>query len=212
MWFITALFLLRIIMWLFLKLNKKYSSNIFINIIIAFLIAGVGIKLGHLIHMPWSFDIALVALYFGYIGYEFKQHSFFDKKTIPIIIINSVCLIVWILDFKYSGLSMNNREYFIPILSLNGAVCASVIIIWLSKLLDKINIKFLNVFLSYCGINSLIILIFHTCVYFSVNWALLFTLRLLISITIIEIINLIPLTRKIFGSKSFLDVCKEIYR
>lgn len=209
-WFLPCLFLVRIFLWLFLKLTEKFKTNDFINCLIAFAITGIGVFIGQYVKLPWSLDISLAVLYISYIGYLLNKYSYFKKRILLIITIISAIICSYIEYNQYSfPFELNNRIYTNPLLSINTAIGLSIIVIEFSMLLEKIKITYLNLFLKYLGINSLIILLVHGLAY-SHKSALYCTLwRLFISIIIIEILALIPATKKIFSAVSIVSVFKE---
>lgn len=207
LWFVFCLFVVRLFLWIFITLTEK--KPIFFNLLLAFLLALMGTYIGKHVFLPWSIDIALVALYFAYTGYLLKKYKILDKKLF--------CATMWFLilimlysDFQYMyNLGMNDRIYSVPLLTLNAAIILSTGLIYISKLLEKLNFVFFNLFLKYLGINSLIIMMFHGTV-FSYKGFIICTLwRLLISIILIETLALIPHINKIFSAHSFTSVLKQ---
>ena len=216
-WFPPCLFLERIFLWTFLTLTERLKTNDLVNCFIAFCITGIGTFIGHYAKLPWSIDIALALLYVTYIGYLLNKYSFFKKKLLPLII-SVAAIFCGYIEYKYYGqtlykynfaLELNNRIYFNPLLSLNTAIGLSIILIKFSMLLEKMRITYLNLFLKYLGINSLNILLFHMFAYSHKSSFLCIVWRLFISIVIIEILALIPATKKIFSTVSIFSVFKE---
>lgn len=228
-WFLPCLFLVRILLWIFLKLVKIFKTNDIINCIIAFFITLTGIYIGKYIKLPWSLDISLVALYIAYIGYLLNKYAYYKKKFLSaiIIIITSICTYF---DYKYFGLDLNDRIYTNPIISINTAIGLSILVIEISMLLEKVQITYLNLFLKYLGVNSIIILLSHHIAY-SDKLNLVMTLlknmlnimptnpylygifitiwRLIVCILIIEIFTLIPAIKKIFSAVSIISIIQE---
>ena len=228
-WFLPCLFLVRIFLWTFLKLTKKFESNDFVNCIIAFFITSSGILIGKYIKLPWSFDIALSVLYITYIGYLLNKYNFFKKKFL-LLFTYAGALILGYIDYKYFGLDLNSRIYTNPFISLNTAIGLSIIVIRFSMLLEKINITYLNLLLKYLGLNSLIILLSHHLAYsekfticqtiftkvlmvipdYSYKFGICLTIwRFAASIAIIELLALFPATKKIFSAVSIVSIFKE---
>ena len=207
-WFLPCLFIVRILLLQFLKFTEKIKTNDFINCIIAFCIAFIGVIIGKYVKLPWSIDIALSVLYVSYIGYLLKKHSFFKNKTL-LILTSILALIAGYYDYKYFGLSLNERVYTNPAVSLNAAIGLSIIVMELSMLLEKIKITYLNLFLQYLGINSLIIILTHTFANSSKGGICCTLIRLLISIVFIEVLAIIPSTRNIFSAVSILTIIKD---
>ena len=209
MWFLFCLFLTRILFWVFLKLAKRVKSNKIINIIAAFIIAYTGTKIGGIIKLPWSFDIALVTVYFAYIGYLMKQTDFLFKRTkwqIGLILIVSIILLA--VDFKYFGLSMNERFYSNPLVSLNGAICGSIIVFYVSIFLSKLNsikwVSILNSFFAYLGINTIVIMLVHCAAHSSISYFINTAFRLLMSVVYVEFLARIPFLKDVYQAKSIM--------
>lgn len=207
-WFIFCLYLVRILLYGFIKVTKKYKTNDFVNCIIAFCISLLGVFIGKYVKLPWSFDIALAVLYVSYIGYLLKKYSFFKKKTL-LIVVNIVALIAGYFDYKYFGLSINERIYTNPIVSLNTAIGLSILVMEFSMLMEKMKITYLNLFFKYLGVNSLIIMLAHIYANSSKGGICCTLIRLLISIVFIEVLALIPSTRNIFSAISILTLIKN---
>lgn len=212
MWFLYCLFVVRIFLWAFLKFEKKFNINNIIGAIIAFCFAYLGCLIGKHIFLPWSIDIAMVALYLAYIGYLLNHKHLLNTKIIYKIFISIVAFIMLYIDFKYYGLSMNDRYYTNPFISLNTAILASVIVFYLSmviehwqktKILNKINI-----FLQYLGVNSLFIMIIHSLASSSINSFVNTCFRILVSVIIIEFTSRIPVMKDVFKLKSIVSFTK----
>lgn len=204
MWFLYCLVIVRILLWCLLKISEKFKAGVLMNLFMTSALILVGAKIGQIIKLPWSIDIALVALFIAYAGYLCKEFNIFKNIKFSIFIL-PVAFLLGYIDFKYFGLSMNERYYSnYPIVSICIAVILSIALVYISKLLE--NIKFLNKFLGYLGTNSLIIMIFH-CIPHSSHGHVICTLwRLLISVFIIEIIAYIPQLRNIYGAKSMKEI------
>ena len=110
MWFLFCLICVRMLLYGYLKFNENFKTNIILNIFLTSIISLIGVQIGQLYKLPWSFDIALVAFYIAYIGYLFKFYNIFDKIKYPLLLFLITILSSYI-DYKYFGLSMNNRFY-----------------------------------------------------------------------------------------------------
>lgn len=207
-WFIFCLYLVRILLYEFIKLTEKYKIHDFVNCIIAFCISILGVFIGKYVKLPWSFDIALAVLYVSYIGYLLKKYSFFKKKTL-LIIASIAALIAGYFDYKYFGMSINERIYTNPVVSLNAAIGLSILVMEFSMLMEKMKITYLNLFFKYLGVNSLIIMLAHTYANSSKGGICCTLIRLLISILFIEVLAIIPSTRNIFSAVSILTIIKD---
>lgn len=212
LWFLFCLFVLRILLFGFLKITDKYKIHDVVNIILAFLLSLLGVFIGKHIKLPWSIDIAFGVMYIAYIGYLLKKHNILEKTKIYYLVIPFIAIVLFVwncVKYKYFGLSLNERYYSIPIISLNLSLILSFIAISISKFLEKINIGFLNLFFKYLGINSIVILIFHTSVYYSKDNLLCTVGRIFICFFVIEFLALIPGINKIFGAKSLISIIKN---
>ena len=207
MWFLFCLIVLRIFLYAFLKLTDKFNTPIAVNIIITLIIIHFAAEHSQILKLPWSADIALVALNIAYIGYLFKKYSVFQKRKWALLLV-PLALVLGYFDFKYLGLSMNERFYSAyPVISVSISVLLCVLICYMSIFLEKIRI--LNKLLAYLGINSLIIMIFH-CVSSSSHGGVICTLwRLLICVLIIEGFAQIPQLKSLYGAKSVFEVFKQ---
>lgn len=204
MWFLFCLVCVRFLLWSFLKITKKINCPIWINLILSSGLLFLGAFIGQKIKLPWSFDIALVALFIAYIGYELKQINFFSKIKYSGFVI-PIALILSYFDYKYLGLSMNERHYSAyPLIAVSVAVVITMALMFVSRFIEKVPV--VNKFLAYLGINSLIIMLFHSLPHSSVGAGICVIWRLFVSILIIEVLAFIPRLAKIYSAKSVLDV------
>jgi acyltransferase len=214
-WFLPCLFYAQIIFWVILKLTNSLSKVLQSALVILVCLSGYFI--GKFIFLPYSVDIALYSQVFMYTGYMLRKSKFFDRK-IPLFIL-IMFFLFWIYDIKFAGLSMNNREYFNPLISVTGAISACILVLVLSKYLTEVKnlyIQLISKLLNYCGEISLIILIFHpfdTDIFqwflyvpgfLYANWFNLTVFRLTYSILIAQLLYLFPITRQIYFDKKKL--------
>ena len=206
MWFLFCLICVRMLLYGYLKFNENFKTNIILNIFLTSIISLIGVQIGQLYKLPWSFDIALVAFYIAYIGYLFKFYNIFDKIKYPLLLFLITILSSYI-DYKYFGLSMNNRFYSSnPIISVNISILISVTLIYICILIEKKQ-NFCNKFLAYLGANSLIIMIFHTLTSRGNSYGSIICvfIRIIYCIVIIEFFALIPQLKSIYGAKSIKE-------
>ncbi len=209
MWFLYCLFLVRVLLLGFINVTKKMRIPIYLNLVIAWLLAYCGVKIGQIIKLPWSLDIALVALYIAYIGYLLRESNFFEKKKFAWIII-PVCCVLTYFDYKYFGLSMNNRFYSSnPFMSVNCAILMTMVLIYISQFIEKLKIFGLDIFLKYLGINSLIIMVYHGLAHSSIGPGVNTIWRIFVCILIIECFALIPFLKNVYSAVSIMDVFKR---
>lgn len=214
LWFLPSLFSAIIIFYFFLKLFEKYS--VAVQSIIIILLALAGYMIGkHVLLLPWSIDISLVAQIFMFSGYLMQKYRIFEKKS-PIWLLAAAAGI-WILDLYMGGINMSEREYNNPAVSTIGAIAASYLIMKLSCFLSK-SASFYYMAISYIGRQSLVILCFHqldtfVCapiiirysallwLYQNNLWIILTGVRVSCSLLIAEIIKRLPLVKSVYYPK-----------
>ena len=204
LWFYFCLFILKIMLFGFIKFTQKFKTSIILNILFCCSISIIGTKIGRHFPLPWSTDIALVALYFAYFGYLIKEFKILDNKKL-ILPITIICIIIGYFDFHYGLLKMNNRGYSnYPLLTINGAIALSILMMYLSKLIA--NLKCFSTyakFLQYIGANSMVIMFAHMLITTFDNIPLLALISDIIgALIIVEILNLIPQMRECYQIKS----------
>ncbi len=216
MWFLCCLFVTRCLFCCIMTRFRFVERNVWYALPIIVLLSYLGIRMGKFNVYPWSIDIALVSLYFLYFGFIIRKYDLFYKTS------NYLYLFLfafWLYDISKGGISMNNRDYLNPLISINGAICGTVVLgklcIVFERLLENgifkrfwFIDKFLENlmrFLAFAGKNSLIILIFHTMdtgffhfdklfpIYTSVvaqpNYVVWFMLRMIFSFIMIYLIR-----------------------
>lgn len=207
MWFLYCLFVVRILFWVYLKFIEKFKIPTAISFIISFCIAFLGVEIGKVIKLPWSIDIALVAIYLSYVGYLLKKSNFFNWNKYIHILLSIVFIILGYIDYKYFGLSMNERYYSNPLMSLNGAIAISILIFYFANIMEKLNDKIfihnINNICGYIGQNTIIIMLVHMFAHSSISYGGCVCFRLFVSILIIEILSRIPIINDIMCAKSY---------
>ena len=204
MWFLYCLVVVRILLWCLIKFSEKFKYSVFIDLFITSVLVLVGAKIGQIVKLPWSIDVALVALFIAYAGYLCKEFNIFNNIKFCIFIL-SIAFLLGYIDFTFLGLSMNDRYYSnYPLVSIYIAVILSIALVYISKFLE--NIKIFNKFLAYLGANSIIIMIFHGIPHSSHGHVICTLWRLFISVIIIEIIASIKFSKNIYGAKSIKEI------
>lgn len=207
LWFLLCLICVKILLWTFLKITYKLKLYLFLKILLLLVFAQIGANLGQIIRLPFSFDVALVAVYISYIGYLTKEYNLIHKRKFFIILFPFAIFFGYI-GLRFLGLDMNNRFYsHYPLLMINISIIMSLMLIYFCKIIEKIPV--FNLFLAYLGINSLCIMIFHTVAYSTYSFIACFSIRLAVSILIVEIISFIPFIKNIYGAKSIRNVIKQ---
>lgn len=163
-WFVCCLFLARNIYVILMRLSEKYRFICPWGIL---LLAFWGYLLGkYYAFMPWSLDVALVALIFIGVGNWLRKENFFDKSYCYTLIIPAT---IWIY-FMRMGISIElaTRSYPFGIFSVIEAIAGSIAMIAIAKLFNRS--KLMTVIFSWIGKNSMIILGIHCLELMYFNW------------------------------------------
>ena len=163
-WFVCCLFLARNIYVILMRLSEKYRFICPWGIL---LLAFSGYLLGkYYAFMPWSLDVALVALIFIGVGNWLRKEEFFNKNYCYTLIIPAA---VWIY-FMRMGISIElaTRSYPFGIFSVIEAIAGSIAMIAIAKLFNRS--KLMTVIFSWIGRNSMIILGIHCLELMYFNW------------------------------------------
>lgn len=222
LWFLLALFCVEIMFFLSYKITKKW--NIMLKSIFYFFISYLGILIGSKMIIPWNLDISLVAIFFVFVGYEFRSFKIIEKfskqkNEINYIIIIVVLFALWFFTMKNSSLSMDDRIYHNFVYIYISAVSASVILFSLSyKIQDLKFLSVINRLLSYIGMETLIILAVHIRVKSNTPyWSCLryndfcFAVYLILfSLMIGLVIKQIPILNKIYYPNINKNKCKDL--
>jgi len=210
LWFLPSLFSAIIIFYFFLKLFEKYS--IAIQSIIIILLAFAGYMIGmHVLLLPWSIDISLVAQIFMFSGYLMRKYMIFEKKA-PIWLFFAAAS-VWILDLYMGGIDLSERVYNNLAVSTIGAIAATYLLMKLSYFLSN-SISFCYKPITYIGRQSLVIFCFHMFdiwifppmisysarlwLYQNNYWIILTGFRLCYSLLIVKTIKLLSLLKSAY--------------
>ena len=163
-WFVCCLFLARNIYVMLMKLLERYRRICpWVILSLAFL----GYLMGkYYAFMPWSLDVALVALIFIGVGNWMRKVELWEKSYCYTLVIPAV---IWIY-FLRMGISIELaiRSYPLGIFSIIEAIAGSMVIISIAKLLNKS--KVITVIFSWIGRNSMIILGIHCLELMYFNW------------------------------------------
>lgn len=151
LWFLPCLFLVEIEFY-FISFLKRGI----LLVVIVFLF-GLGIVLGHgFEHIPWSFDISLIALLFYYLGFFLKEKiSSLDDHFKPVIIISEI-IISLVFCYLNGRVLMGADDYGKNILYFILSAQAGMIYLTILTTYTRA-----NKILSYLGANTLIILGLH---------------------------------------------------
>ena len=204
LWFFYCLFIVKMLLYGFVKFANKYKTSTFLNIVFLCVISYMGTKIGRIIPLPWSTDIALVTLYLAYIGYIIKEFKILENKKL-ILPITIICLIIGYFDYHYGLLKMNNRGYGnFPLLTIHGGIALSILMMYISKYITTLkSFTTYAKFLQYIGANSMVIMFAHLLITAFDNIHLLGCIcDILGALVLIEILNIIPFFRDCYQIKS----------
>lgn len=165
-WFVVCLFAARIIYISLMKfLDKKQNL---ISLIIMIILSYIGMIIGrYYAYLPWSLDVALAALPFMWFGNMLKKLDLITKVNKAIYI---TCFFIWII-LGVSGfeIEMSTRQYPGYILCIIEAIAGSILCIGTSIFIESHTRK-TALFFTWCGRNSMIILIIHCLEMRFLNW------------------------------------------
>lgn len=153
-WFIPCLFVANC---LFYFIHKLSHGKIVFETLFIVVFVGIGIFIGKYIYLPWSIDIALVCVFFVFVGYHLKDFIF-NHINLKIALISFVLYVA--LFFVDHSLSLNNRAYGIPFVSFPEAIFGLIALCYICQKIDK-KLKILKRIFVFLGKNSNIFLLFH---------------------------------------------------
>ena len=205
-WFVCCLFLARNIYVMLMKLLERYRRICpWVILSLAFL----GYLMGkYYAFMPWSLDVALVALIFIGVGNWMRKVELWEKSYCYTLVIPAV---IWIYFLRMEiSIELATRSYPLGIFSIIEAIAGSMVIISIAKLLNKS--KVITVIFSWIGRNSMIILGIHCLELMYFNWEkyifdyMLFTMNWF-RVFIIKSIFILSLTGVIVFIKKMKNFC-----
>lgn len=155
-WFVCCLFVARNFYVVIMHIFSRKSSIIASYIILLFAVGGYGI--GHYYaYMPWSLDVAMVALIFIAVGNWMQKVDFMSQSCLFTFIIP---LCVWIYFLKTGTyIELATRSYPLGILSVVEAIAGSMVFISIARFFER-NVLLKKVF-SWFGEHSMVILAVH---------------------------------------------------
>ena len=170
-WFICCLFISRIVYIAIRQVLKVFPDWVSLCAIVP--LAFGGYELGiHQYFLPWSADVALVALIFMWVGDELHKTGMTDKRDFHFIAV--MAFFAWILLIsKNFWIEMATRSYKGGWICIVSAVFGCIVCIETGIFLSKF--EFSASIFSWLGKNSLVILAVHCleCMYF--DWSSNFT-------------------------------------
>lgn len=157
-WFLPCMFFSRLFFCAVLTATKTLNEYMRATIILILCICGYWI--GQRYKLPMCVDVALFNLVFLYAGYLFRNRDGINKKCVSLGV---VLLLLWNAALKRNGLELSARfyrEFPMCIFTTVGAIAACFLIFYVSnEVLCKV--KYIESLLSWCGKNSLAILLIH---------------------------------------------------
>ena len=160
-WFLVCLFFSRIILNFFMSIFEKRNIGVLVQLIVFAAIAALGIFIGsRQWYLPFSFDVAMVATAFMWVGYIAKQYRFMEGlgKTWWVALI---ALALYALAVLFSNLELAARVFEVPLLAFLGAIAGTLFCCRVSMFIQD-HVKFVNTYLAFMGRNSMLIYCFHT--------------------------------------------------
>ncbi|MBO0947783.1 acyltransferase family protein [Fibrella forsythiae] len=155
-WFTTCLFFVQQVMnLLYVSFDKKNVSIIMCISMVFGYINGI-IFPGF--WLPWSINIAFVAMPIFYIGYLCKNINYFDIIKISNFLI-LLCISIGILIVPGNYMNMKNAYYGIPVITIISSFVIIVFLIILSKKIS--NFPLMSNVLSSLGSASIIVMYLH---------------------------------------------------
>lgn len=157
-YFLLLLFLVRLI---YIFINK-YIKKDSVQTVVVILLSMFGVLLSRNGYwLPWCLDCSLFTLVFYHVGYLVKKY-----EIIPFVRSNKLCYVLlavfWGLAIRSGGMSLYIREYGNYLITVSGAVSASILVyIGCCTLSFHLPQKILNVLVDI-GKNTLSILLLHT--------------------------------------------------
>ncbi len=164
-WFVCCLFIARNLYVIIMRIFSRKSTVITTCIIL--LVAVGGYVIGYYYaYMPWSLDVAMVAIVFIAVGNWMRKAEFFKQSWLFMFVI-PMC--VWIYFLKTSTyIELATRSYPLGFLSLVEAVAGSMVCISVGRILE--HNRFWTKVFSWLGENSMVILAVHCLEMMYFNW------------------------------------------
>lgn len=145
-WFLLSLFFVRIIFY-GLQMCKKWALPI--SIIISY----IAVIIGRQTMIPFALMQGLSGLVFYVVGWYYRYYSIHKYLL-------WLCVLSWPLAIIYGGINMMFLGYSIYPLSITGAVGGTIVIYYISSLINRIS-KISDLF-CWLGRSSLLILCLHS--------------------------------------------------
>lgn len=155
-WFVCALFITRN---LYVVIMHFFQKNKWICYGLIAVLAYAGYRIGQdYAFLPWSLDVALVALIFMAFGDWMRRSGFLDKGLVCTLLLPFVVWVSCVLLLR-SSIDMSMRSYPAGIFTLIEAIAGSILLISVSRYLE--HFRWIGAALAWIGKNSMIILGIH---------------------------------------------------
>lgn len=213
LWFLPALFCALLIGYFLLRIYEKDpllgSLSLLVTICIGY-VCGL-----YSIHLPWGFDIAMVAQAFVIPGYYLKKSGYTEIKNVSVFTMG-VLLLGFVVAYYLNGTpAIAVGHYNDLFLFFVAALCGIIVTCSVSYYLARSSP--IEGILSFFGKNSLIILCFHMLPYTGIHYVgrflsprlygfyfsnVLFEIAcmLMVSVLIIFMVKHIPLLKRVYYS------------
>jgi acyltransferase len=175
LWFLPCLFMAELIFINLLGMFNGRQGRLTIGILVVTLL---GYFISKIFILPWGFDIALIAQFFLYLGYQLRRKNVFNTISgIHYRLLLTFSAILLITAYYFNGMvDMNERNYKNFILFCFGGISGSVLIFALSQII--VQFQAIKGFLVACGGETLIILAFHNISFKMMSAVAIFFLHL----------------------------------
>ena len=157
-WFLASLFWVSVVINWFIR---RFGDNRYFDVYL--LTGGILICfLGFSITFPYRISRTLICSLFYIFGYLYKKYLMQNISALFKNIFAGVAGIVYIIIASINDVSLGSNSYHYRILFIIGALSATFFVLRLSYWLSKFNyLKTITYSITYLGINSLYILIWH---------------------------------------------------
>lgn len=161
-WFLLSLFSGLLILYVIASIHEEHG--IYKSLPLSMMLILLGIVVSRYIFLPWGFDIACVAMTFMFFGYLMKRSTIdiLSFQRARMIMIPVAVILFFSVVILNGRVDMNTREYANPILFSLGGILGTYLCLEIAKEVSKY--EKLTAIFSYLGVNSIIIMLFHTFV------------------------------------------------
>ncbi len=161
LWFLPAIFLSILFLYLIFKVNNIIKVIIFVSAIAL----NAFCDYYDVPQLPWHIVVALLGTFFMYIGYSIKSKKLLEKK-IPAVVLILLFILSTTLSLMNGFIDMNNSVFNNIILMLAGSIISSFVVLYIGQKFNNDN-KFLGLF----GKETILIM--------ALNYAVVIYLRLI---------------------------------